>query len=408
MRLLLTLGWRNIWRNKRRSLLTMLAVVFAVMLTIVMRGAQVGTWEENIKNMVKMFSGYIQIQREGYQKNPSLQLCFAQTDSLRSLIGTQPAVTAATPRVYGEGLAGHEDHSLGVMIIGISPQSERHVSSFQSRLNEGSFFISDSGPSVVVGYKLLKNLNAAIGDTIVVLAQGIDGSLGNMKYRIVGTVKTGAPEFDGMGMFMGIAAAQELLAMEGRIHAIVLSLSNLDDIRDVKSALTQSLTPRLTALSWDEITPELKQHMDIDTSSAIMYAGILMVIVAFGILNTVLMSVTERFREFGVSLSMGMPNSTLVVLIFLETTFMTIVGLVFGNLIAACINYSIITHPILLGGNIGELYQQYGFMPKIVSSLKFHLFRNASISIFVIALISCLYPAYRVSKLQPLQGLHHT
>jgi ABC-type lipoprotein release transport system permease subunit len=350
----------------------------------------------------------MQIQREGYQKNPSLHLCFAQTDSLRTLIAAHPAITAATPRVYGEGLASHEDHSLGVMILGISPESEQYVSTFQSRLNEGSFFTSDSGTSVVVGYKLLQNLHAAIGDTIVVLAQGIDGSLGNMKYRIVGTIKTGAPEFDGMGMFMGLAAAQELLAMEGKIHAIALSLSALDDIQDVRSYLTQSLNSRLAALSWDEVTPELKQHMDIDTSSAIMYAGILMVIVAFGILNTVLMSVTERFREFGVSLSMGMPNSTLVILIFLETAFMTIVGLVLGNTIAAIVNYVIITHPIIIGGNLGDLYQQYGFMPKIVSSLKFHLFRNASLSIFIIALISCLYPAYRVYKLQPLQGLHHT
>lgn len=147
--------------------------------------------------------------------------------------------------------------------------------------------------------------------------------------------------------------------------------------------------------------------MEVDTTSAILYAGILMVIVAFGILNTVLMSVTERFREFGVSLSMGMPNSTLVKLIFLETAFMAVVGIIIGNIIAAIINYTIITHPIIIGGNLGDLYQQYGFMPKIVSSLKFHLFRNASISIFIISLISCIYPAYRVAKLEPLKGLHH-
>ncbi len=408
MKLLLKLSWRNIWRNRRRSLLTILAVVFAVFLTIVMRGAQVGTWEENIKVMVKMFSGYVQIQRDGYQKNPSLQLCFAQTDSLRKLLADIKAIVAAAPRVYGEGLASYKEHSLGVMILGISPENEQHVSTFQSRLNQGSFFQSDTGNSIVVGYKLLQNLNIAIGDTIVILAQGIDGSLGNMKYRIIGTVKTGAPEFDGMGIFMEIAAAQDLLAMQNRVHAIVLSLNTLDDVPGVQQELTQSLPPGLAAVTWEDVNHDLKQHMDVDTTSAILYAGILMVIVAFGILNTVLMSVTERFREFGVSLSMGMPNSTLVKLIFLETTFMAVVGIVLGNIIAALINYTIITHPIIIGGNLGDLYQQYGFMPKIVSSLKFHLFRNASISIFIISLLSCIYPAYRVAKLKPLQGLHHT
>ncbi|MGD0337522.1 MAG: ABC transporter permease [Bacteroidota bacterium] len=407
MKLLLKLGWRNIWRNKRRSLLTILAVVFAVFLTIVMRGAQVGTWEENIKTMAKMFSGYVQIQREGYQKNPSLQLCLVQTDSLRILIAGNPAIAAATPRIYGEGLASYKEHSLGVMILGISPATEQHVSTFQSRLNRGTFFSSDTGTAIVVGYKLLQNLNAVIGDTIVVLAQGIDGSLGNMKYTIIGTVKTGAPEFDAMGIFMGLAAAQDLLGMQNRVHAIVLTLNNLDDIPGVQHYLTQSLDTHLAAVTWEDVNPDLKQHMEMDTTSAILYAGILMVIVAFGILNTVLMSVTERFREFGVSLSMGMPNSTLVKLIFIETAFMAAVGIIIGNIIAAITNYTIIVHPIIIGGNLGDIYQQYGFMPKIVSSLKFHLFRNASISIFIISLISCIYPAYRVSKLEPLQGLHH-
>jgi ABC-type lipoprotein release transport system permease subunit len=97
----------------------------------------------------------------------------------------------------------------------------------------------------------------------------------------------------------------------------------------------------------------------------------------------------------------------LVVLIFLETIFMSIAGIILGNILAAVVNYTIMTHPIILGGSIGDLYQQYGFVPKIVASLKFHLFGNASLSIFIISLISCIYPAYRVAKLEPLQGLHH-
>ena len=407
MLLLLKLGWRNIWRNKRRSLLTILAVTFSVFLTIVMRGMQVGTWEENIKNMAKMFSGYVQIQRIGYQKNPSLQLCFVQTDSLRALVAGNQLVEAATPRIYGDGLASFKENSIGIMIMGISPATERRVSTFQSRLNQGTFFTEDSGSGIVVGHKLLKNLKASIGDTVVVLAQGLDGSLGNLKYRIIGTIKTGAAEFDGMGIFMGLGSAQELLGMENRVHAIVLSLRTLDDIPLVVAQVHQYLPPRLVSLRWDEVSPDVKQHMEVDTASAILYAGILMVIVAFGILNTVLMSVTERFREFGVSLSMGMPNSKLVVLIFLETAFMTFVGLTFGNALAAVANYSLMTHPITLGGDVAKLYEEYGFLPQVLSSVKFHLFRNASLSIFVIAMISCIYPAYRVAKLEPVQAMRH-
>ncbi|MBU1298530.1 MAG: hypothetical protein KKB77_05215, partial [Bacteroidetes bacterium] len=278
------------------------------MISIVMRGMQIGTYELNINNVVKMFSGYLQIQRINYQSNPSIQLRFPYDDNLKSKLKSESSIIGYSPRVYGDGLVSFKDNSLGATIFGIDPATEYKVTDLQKKLNAGKFFESDSTDEVVVGYKLLKNLNASIGDKVVLLAQGYDGSLGNILVRISGTVKTGSPEFDGMAIFIGLSTAQYLLGLEGNVHAVAISLQSLDQVNHLQKKLSKIIdTKYLAILPWDEVNVELKQHLQMDNISGIFFLAILIIIVAFGILNTVLMSVTERFREFGVSLSIGMP-----------------------------------------------------------------------------------------------------
>jgi ABC-type lipoprotein release transport system permease subunit len=174
--MLLKLAWRNIWRNRRRSIITILAVTFAVMLSIAMRGLQLGTYEVNIETAVKMFPGYLQIQKSGYQKNPSLQKSFSFKRDLRDMLQKEPLISGFTPRVVGDGLISFKDNSAGTVVLGIVPRAEKTVSEIMGKVNEGRFFQSDSSSEIVIGYKLLSNLKAEIGDTVVILAQGYDGS----------------------------------------------------------------------------------------------------------------------------------------------------------------------------------------------------------------------------------------
>jgi ABC-type lipoprotein release transport system permease subunit len=410
MKLLLKLSWRNIWRNKRRSLLTILAVTFATFLSIAMRGIQIGTYDINIKTIVKMFSGYIQIQREGYQKNPSLNLSFKYNEQIQNIIKNETEITGFAPRIYADGLISFQDNSLGAIIFGVDPSLEKNVSDFQNKIKEGNFFQSDSTNEVVVGQKLLKNLNAKIGDNIIILSQGYDGSMGNMIFKISGAIKTGSPEFDAMAVFIGLSTAQELLGMYNRVNVIALSLTDLDKIEKTKTQLIQKLnnSNNLVVLHWQDVMPDLKQSIEFDNISGILFLGILIVIVAFGILNTVLMSVTERFREFGVTLSIGMPQIKLVVLVFMETFFITIIGLILGNIIAYGINYYIVLNPIVFSGDFAAIYEEYGFIPRMESSVKPGIFMNVSLSILIISFLACIYPAYKVYKLEPLKGIRYT
>ena len=410
MKLLTILAWRNLWRHARRTVLTILAVFFATFLTVVMRGLTIGTWEFNVKNSVEMFSGYLQVQRTGYQDSPSLQKCFAYDSALQARIMAVPRVHALAPRVQADGLVSCRGNSSGGIVLGIDPASEQRISRFAQRVNAGTFFGLGSTDEVVVGYRLMENLRARIGDTIVVLAQGYDGVMGNQKFRVSGTVKLGAPEFDDMAVLMDIRAAQGLLALEGRVHVLAIALATLKDIEPARRAIASLLPDDGTrsVLSWDEVLPELRQAMDLDQATGWLFLGILIVVVAFGILNTVLMSVTERFREFGVSLAVGMRPGRLARLVALETAFLAAIGIASGALLGWLVNLYVALNPILLTGEFGAIYEEYGFVPQLMATASPEVVTLVCWIMLLVSFLAGLYPAYRVLKLEPLKGMRYT
>ena len=407
--MLLKLAWRNIWRNKRRSLITLAAVVFATVMAIAMRGIQKGTYALNIRSAVELFSGYLQVQEKNYLDNPSLTSSFVINKNIKDALKTTKGVLGYSPRIYADGLISYKDNSRGAAIFGIEPGREENVTTFVENINSGSFFTSDSSNEIVVGDQLLKNLDAKIGDDIVILAQGFDGTLGNQKYKIIGTVKFGMQDVESALIFMGLKSAQSLLAMGNRVNIIAIKADNLNNIKEIHSELMSKIkNPDLKVLSWNKINPELEQAIQMDNVSGIFFLGILIVIVAFGILNTVLMSVIERFREFGVVLAIGMPQVNLTYLVYIETIFITVIGLIIGNILGCGVNYYLIIHPITFGGEIQKLYEIYHFLPQMKSTLQPGIFFNVSLSILIISVLSCLYPAYKVYKLEPLKGIRHT
>lgn len=408
MNLILKLAWRNIWRNKRRLILTLSAIAFATFAAIAMRGIQLGTYDLNIKNVVRLYSGYLQFQRTGYNKNPSLRLNFSPDKTLIKKITSVPQIKGYSPRIYGEGLVSFKDNSFGSAIIGFDPEKENNVTSLTSRINNGRFFTSDTSNEIVLGYKLLENLKANIGDDIVLLTQGFDGSLGNMKFKITGTVKLGSREMDAMTVFIGLSKAQELLVLQGKVHAVAINLADLDDIEPVKNELSAAVTDDISVLSWDEVMPGFKQSIEFDNISGILFLFILIVIVAFSILNTVLMSVVERFHEFGITLSIGMKPSGLIYIVLIETVFIAVLGIALGNIIGWLINYYIILHPIQFGSELGKIYEEYGFLPVIESTLDPMIFINSTLSIIGISILACVYPLIKLYRLEPLKGIRYT
>lgn len=410
MKLIIKLAWRSLWRNSRRSVITILAVFFATFLSVAMRGLQLGTYENNIRTSIEMFTGYMQIQDKEFRDNESLSKSFVLTDSLKEALDKTKGIIAYTSRIYSGGLIG-KNHgvSQGSIIFGIDPVQEKKVTKIADKVNKGRFIDKDSIYNIVVGYKVLDNINAKIGDEVVVLSSGYDGSMGNLKFRIVGTTKMGSNEMDGMMVLMNIAAARELLAMEGRVNVIALNIAGISEMDNVKQNLKETLKDSsLAVLDWGELMPDMEQSIEMDNISGIITLGMLIIIVAFGILNTVLMSVTERFREFGVMLALGTKNSHLALIVFFETIFLTIIGLIFGNLFGLVLNYYFVHNPIYFSGEFAKMYEEFGFVPALFSSIDISIFISTSISIIIIALMVFIYPAYRLSRLEALKGIRYT
>jgi len=409
MKMLVLLAFRNLLRHSRRTLITVLAVTFATLLAIAMRGIQLGVYEENIAFALRLFSGFIQIQAPGYNENPSLRKSFVLDESTLQALNNIPQVQAYAPRLLAEGLVSYQDNSLGAALVGVVPEREKGMSTLIGKIREGRFFTTDTTAEVVLGDKMLHNLKAHIGDEIVILSQCYDGTLGNEKFRIVGTVKTGISDFDGLMVFTGLRRLQHLLEMQERVHVVALSLENVYEVSDVHNRLMATLdTARTVALSWEEVMPDLKQSIELDNISGIIFLGILIVVVAFGILNTILMSVTERFREFGVLLSLGMQNTTLVWVVLFETLFITLIGAAIGNILALVVNYYFMIHPIELGGSYAATMEEYGFLPLMRSTVNLRSFMNTTASIVVISLLATLYPLHKTYRLEPLKGIRYT
>jgi putative ABC transport system permease protein len=409
MKLLLTLAFRNVWRNSRRTLITIMAVVFATLLSIAMRGIQLGTYEENISFALKAFSGFLQLQAPGYQDNPSLHKSFVMDSRMKSVLAHTPHITGWAPRLNADGLASHDANAIGVAILGVSPAAEQQVTTFPQRVVEGRFLQADTVNEVVIGFTLLKNLKCKVGDDLVLLAQRYDGTLGNERYTVVGTLKTGTEMLDGGAVLMPLPRLQDLLGMENRLHIVAVALDDVGAVDDVTAYLNATLdTSQVNALPWQTIMPELKQAIQLDNVSGMIFLGILIVVVAFGILNTMLMSITERFREFGVLLSLGMPNEKLALIVLCEMLIIIAIGISLGNLAAWGVNYYLVIHPVEFTGDYKALMESYGWLPVMRSSLHIRSFINTTLSIVGISLLSVLYPIYRTFNLEPLKGIRYT
>ncbi len=409
VKLLIKMASRNILRNKRRSILTLLAIIFATFLSIGMRGMQRGVYNLTISTALDFFTGHLQIQEKNYNKKKSLRNCFKYNRQLLNKVQNIEGVKAAAPRIMSAGLISYKNNSFGTAIFGIDPDKEKKCTTLLTRIKKGNFFYSDSSDEIVLGQTLFENLKAKIGDSIVLLAQGYDGSMGNLKYKITGTVKTGSQQLDAMAAFIPFKSAQDLLLLYGKAHSIAIKLDNLEQVSLMKEKIIAEIPNKnLSVLSWQELLPELLQSIELDNISGIFFLAILIIVVAFGILNTVLMSVTERFREFGVALAIGISNKKLMLIVMLETLFLVFIGLLIGNLIGYGIVYYFHYHPYIFTGDMAKMYEMYGFSPKLQTDLSIPVFLNTSILILITAVITSIYPLIKLFKLEALKGIRYT
>lgn len=303
--MLLMLAWRNLWRNKSRSLITMASVFCAVVLAIVMAGLQRGVFENLIKNMVGFYSGYLQVHQKGYWDEQTLENAFQLTDSIQHQIKSTKGVKSMTPRLESFVLASSGDKTKGCLAVGMLPAEEAKIIQLRDKLVSGKY-LTTNDQGVMVSEGLAKRLALALNDTIVVLGQGYYGSVAAGKYAIRGLLHFGSPELNDNMLFLPLPLAETLFDAAGFATSVVISPDDDKNLDQLATLLRTNTGADYEVMSWEDMMPEIVQHIQTDKFSMYIILGVLYLVIAFGIFSTLLMMVAERQREFGMLVAVGL------------------------------------------------------------------------------------------------------
>ncbi|MDP3981519.1 MAG: ABC transporter permease [Chlamydiota bacterium] len=402
------LAWRNVWRNRRRSLITVSAIAFGLAVLIVFYGIGRGFHEQMIENSIRTYTGHLQIHAKGFQDSPTIERSMAKPDEPLGVIQKIPDIQAYTARIQAPGLISSSDHSSGALIIGIDPVAEAQVSVIRNRVIQGEFLKDAFDKTILIGEKMSRDLKVGLDDKVVLMVQARDGSMGAEAFRVKGIFQTGSPQMDGLLCFISLNMAQDLFVLEGGISQWVLCLSRQKDVDRIQAQLRQTLPDeRYEVLSWKELSPEVVQFVELDEASFILMILIVFIVVALGILNTLLMSIFERIREFGIMMAMGMRPYQVSVLIFIESLLLGLVSVIIGSILGFVIN-SYFQHSGIDLSQWGEGITAVPYLEPVVFS-RFNVMDLVhSIEIVLLTtLVATIYPALKAARLKPVDAMRH-
>lgn len=405
--LYLKLAWRNIWRNKRRTLITMASIVMAVLLSSVMSAMQQGQYDQMIDNTVGSFTGHLQVQKPGYFDESTLDNSLEVKQSLSDQLQAHPEIESVIPRIDSYALAAGEDRSKAAMVIGIDPDKEKTLSAPDQKIIEGTYFNSDSENGVLVSEGLAEFLDVTVRDTLVLLGQGFRGMSAAGAYPITGIMKFGLPEMNDAMVYLPLQTARSFYAAEDRVTSMVVLLKNPKQVSKVVSELRSDLGDEYAVLGWQTIMPELVQAIEADRGSGMILLLILYMIVGFGIFGTILMMTAERKFELGVMIAIGTARMKMAIMLILEMLFITFLGTGFGMLFSLPIMYYFYFNPLEFSGETAMAIEEYGMEPFIRFSTDPSILIQQGLIVLIIALVITLYPLLHMRKLKPVEAMRH-
>ena len=401
--MILKIASRNIFRQKRRTILTALAMIVGFALLSVTIGLSDGAYGNIISMFTRNRMGHIQVHREGYLNKPSLYETIDGYTTIGEVIENSPGVEAWTPRVYAAGLGSVGEKSTVVQIIGVDVTRETQATRFDKKVVQGSTLAATASHEAVIGTGLAKILSAKIDSEIVIFSQGADGSLANDIYKIVGIAESGDDVTDRVACYLHIEDAQELFVLEGRAHEIVVIISNINQVGKVTNAIEASLNDStLEVAPWQVVAKSFYRAMKADQQGDAIARWVIMLIVAIGVLNTVLMSVLERTREYGVLKAIGTTPMQIFWLVTCEVVIIALGSICVGALLGVLANYLLsiygITYPeeITYGGmKLKTLYAEVNARSLIIPA----------ITVMLSATIVSLFPAIKAARILPAKAM---
>jgi ABC-type lipoprotein release transport system permease subunit len=397
------LAWRNLWRNKRRTLITTASIFFGVILSTIMSSMQEGSYAQYIKTIVNSYSGYIQVHSKGYWNDKVINNSL-EYSLVRQKLSDVKGITATAPRLENYALASSEEITKGVMVIGIAPIEEDAITNLSKKIIKGNYLKRDDN-GVVLGSTLARYLKLEAGDTVVLLSQGYHGVGAAGKYPVRGIIKQPSPDLDRTVIYMNISDCQNLFSAPDRLTSVVIMVKNNDEMPAVKNDLISSLGTDYEVMDWKEINSILLKQIDSDRASGMIIKGVLYMIIAFGIFGTVMMMMAERRKEFGVIVAIGMQKYKLSYVLVLETILLGFTGVIAGIVASIPITWYFTLHPIPITGQAADTMLQMGFDPVMSFSMIPSIYYHQAITILIFTLIIGLYPVFNINRLIIIKAL---
>lgn len=401
---LLKMGWKNLWRNKYRTFITVSAIFFAVILATVVSSLQKGVFDNLIKNVVGFYTGYIQVHHAGYWDEQILENSFEQNPIAEKSILKVPGVIGLAPRLESFALAASDQFTKGCMVIGISPLDEDKVTQLKAKITQGSY-LQTTDEEVIIAEGLASRLRLQLNDTLILIGQGYHGATAAGKFKIKGILKFGSPDLNTKTVFMPLLLAQELYSAENELTSYVVSIDNPDRLDAIAGSIRKSLDKNYEVMTWEEMMPSIVQHISTDKASMSIIIGILYLLISFGIFGTLLMMMVERKFEIGMLIAIGMKKVKLCFLLLAECILTTFTGCVLGLLISTPIVWYLKMNPISFGKDVAKVYEQFGFEPIFPATLNIDIFIRQALIVLIIGLVLSLYPVINIIRINPIKAM---
>ena len=405
---LLKIAWRNVWRNKRRTLIALIAISLGLVFLAFMDGAIAGFQQTIFGNAVKLQGGNIQVHAPGYKEKAKRMPLLPLTDPERvvQIALAQPKVVAASKRINTGGfLSSHKD-TMHVVITAIEPETEASVNLVAQNITQGRYLVAKDEDQIVIGQAMADKLKVNLGDRITLVGRATHEQMRRRTMTVVGIYDLRLPEVEKSMVYISLAEAQSLFDLRNQATEVDIALESVGQERGVATAL-QAALPGYEVSTWQELNPEMKQSLDVDKQVMNIFGLVVLLIAGVGILNLMLMAVFERTREIGLLAAMGLKPLEIMSLFLLEGILIGLLGAIAG---------------FFLGGLVVSLFGQYGIDfsasasmgemmallgDRLYPQLAVDLLIQRSLTVAVIAVLASLYPAWQASKREPAEALHY-
>lgn len=409
------IAWRNLWRNRRRTVLTLSSISFGVFLAIMFTAMQDRNWSEMIDLAARLGGGHVTIQHPEYQDTPSLKKTVRQSAEMTKSARSEQAVTKVTGRISGPIMLSTTSESFGASFIAFNPRTEDETT--LSLLNpdalaSGAMFAGPDDRGIILGAKLAENLNASLGNRIVYTLTDRHGDIVSGLARLSGTIKTGAPNLDASLSLLPIETVREIIGYE--TDEVTQVAVFIDDSRNT-ATVAQNIAARISrvagvsVLPWNLSQPDLAAFIAMKVGGTRFIAAFIGLLVAAGIFNTLFVSVMERLREFGILMAIGFSPTRLFALVMMESLWLALVGLVGAAVITAGPYFYLAS----AGIDISQMLADQGTMDvagvAMSTTLKVGIFPEnvfyISIAAIMATLLAGLYPAWRAGTVEPIEAI---